>query len=123
MVYHRPRLDEDQLDAVFAALAHRSRRSALRKIAAHQGPLAMNRLAELTGMSPQALQKHLGSLERAGLIERARQGRQTHAVAHPDVLAAAREWITQMSDYWNAQFDSLQDYIATLGGADSMNQG
>lgn len=123
MVYHRSRLDEDQLDTVFAALAHRNRRSALREIAGHPGPLAMNRLAALTGMSPQALQKHLVSLERAGLIERVRRGRQTHAVAHPDALAAAREWITQMSDYWNAQFDSLEDYVATLRGAGSRNQG
>ncbi|KGN30197.1 ArsR family transcriptional regulator [Knoellia sinensis KCTC 19936] len=110
------RLDEDELDAVFAALAHQGRRAALRHIAdGDRGSLAMNQLAEATGMSPQALQKHLVSLERAGLIERSREGRVTHAVAQPEVLAAAGDWIADMSAYWNNQLDSLSDYIATLG--------
>ena len=74
----------------------------------------MTQLAEHLGMSPQALQKHLGSLERAGLIARVRDGRVTHAVAQPESLAAAQAWVDEMSDYWNTQLDSLGDYIETL---------
>lgn len=75
----------------------------------------MNELADATGMSPQALQKHLVSLERAGLIARTRDGRTTHAIAQPEVLNSAGEWIAEMSHYWNTQLDSLSDYIASLG--------
>jgi|GEM_PF-3209127 len=117
MVYHelRERVSEDALDAIFAALSHRGRRAALRLVAAgDREGVAMNRLAERLGMSPQALQKHLASLERAGLITRVRDGRVTHAVAQPEVLAAAQSWITEMSAYWNAQLDALADYINAL---------
>lgn len=117
MVYSGTRqpADEDALDAIFAALAHRSRRAALRQVAAgDREGVAMNQLAEQLAMSPQALQKHLASLERAGLIARVREGRVTHARAQPDTLAEAQSWITEMSDYWAAQLDSLGDYIKAI---------
>lgn len=111
-------LAEDELDAVFAALAHRARRAVLREITRHEAPPAMNQLAGSLAMSPQALNKHLTSLERARLITREKHGRETNARANPEVLDAAKEWIVEMTDYWNTQLDSLQEYIDSLGLAE-----
>ncbi|MDL9980447.1 ArsR/SmtB family transcription factor [Microbacterium sp. ASV49] len=108
-------LGEVELDAVFAALAHSARRAVLREVVARDRPATMAVLAERLEMSPQALNKHLASLERARLITRSRVGRITSAQASPEVLDAAKDWIVAMTDYWNAQLDSLQSYIDTLG--------
>ncbi|MCD2440977.1 helix-turn-helix domain-containing protein [Agromyces sp. SYSU K20354] len=117
MVYELARsakLSEQDLDAVFAALAHSARRAVLRQIARADAPLAMNELAAATGISPQLLNKHAASLERAGLITRERQGRETRAIAHPDMLQDAGNWIEEMTAYWNTQFDSLGRYVEAL---------
>ena len=120
MVYRSsaPELGADELDAVFGALAHPARRAVLREITGRRQPPAMTDLAATLDMSPQLLNKHLATLERARLISRERNGRETNARPRPEVLDAAKKWIVEMTDYWNAQLDSLQQYIDTLGQAD-----
>ncbi|MEE2524095.1 helix-turn-helix domain-containing protein [Pseudarthrobacter sp. J75] len=108
-------LTDEELDAVFSALAHRARRDVLQAIARHSEPPAMKELAAELEVSPQLLQKHLATLEKARLITRQKHGRETNAEAHPEVLAAANEWIAEMTSYWNDQLDSLQAYIDQLG--------
>jgi DNA-binding transcriptional ArsR family regulator len=102
------------LDAVFGALAHGGRRAVLEELARADAPTAMKALAERTRMSPQLMNKHAASLERAGLITRQAHGRETQAVAHPEVLNAAKGWIEEMTDYWNSQLDALGDYLESL---------
>lgn len=110
---HRP-LSEPELDAVFGALAHPVRRAVLHEVASPDRPEAMTELAERLDLSPQALNKHLTTLERARLITRVKQGRATSAQANPEVLDSTRDWIVAMTDYWNTQLDSLQQYIESL---------
>lgn len=119
-----PTLDEEGgVDAVFSALAHGARRAILRQLARTDAPTAMNELAAATGISPQLLNKHAASLERAGLITRERQGRETRAHAHPEVLQQAQAWIEEMTAYWNTQLDSLTEYVATLRDGDDPPSG
>ncbi|MDQ4212899.1 helix-turn-helix domain-containing protein [Microbacterium capsulatum] len=110
----RAPLTEDELDAVFGALAHPVRRAVLHEVASPDRPEAMTDLAERLDLSPQALNKHLSTLERAHLITRVKHGRATSAQANPEVLDSAKDWIVTMTDYWNAQLDSLQLYIDSL---------
>ncbi len=115
MVYQVVNASDDvDLDAVFAALAHGGRRAVLAELAGAGAPTAMKDLAARTGMSPQLMNKHAASLERAGLITRRAAGRQTRAVAHPEVLAAARDWIERTAAFWDAQLDALDEYLGTL---------
>src|SRR5271155_5688825 len=59
-----------QLDEVFAALADRTRRAILARLAS--GEASVNELAAPFAMSQPAISKHLKVLERAGLISRGR---------------------------------------------------
>ena len=60
----------DQLDRTFAALADPTRRAILKQLSL--GDATVNDLAKPFSISVQAVSKHLGVLERAGLIERGR---------------------------------------------------
>jgi len=116
MVYQLVKSSDDvDLDAVFGALSHGGRRAVLAELAKADAPTAMKTLAERTSMSPQLMNKHAASLERAGLITRQAHGRETQAVAHPEVLNAAKGWIEEMTEYWNGQLDALGTYLESLG--------
>jgi DNA-binding transcriptional ArsR family regulator len=60
----------DELSATFAALADPTRRAILARLT--DGEATVNELAEPFSITVQAVSKHLGVLERAGLIERGR---------------------------------------------------
>lgn len=109
---------EDTLDATFAALSHRSRRQLLRLVLDADAPLAMSDLATSAGISPQLLNKHAATLERAGLIRRVPHGRERHVYAKPEAMASAQQWITEMTSFWNTQLDSLEQYVAGVADAD-----
>lgn len=74
----------------------------------------MSVVAEDNEMSPQLLNKHTATLERAGLVSRVTRGRESHLVLDPGVLSAAEQWIQETRTFWEHQFDSLEAYIAEL---------
>lgn len=95
----------DDLDALFRALADRTRRAMLDELAA--APRSVGELAAPHAMSLAAASKHIQMLERAGLIERTVEGR-THRcrlVAHP--LHAGAEWLRHYERFWNQRLDAL----------------
>ena len=63
-------MTNENLDAVFGALADPTRRAILARLAS--GEVTVNELAEPFAMSQPAVSKHLKVLERAGLIARGR---------------------------------------------------
>ena len=75
--------DEDAADAMFQALADRTRRDILRRVLA--GEHSVSQLAANYDMSFAAVQKHVAVLERAGLITKRRSGREQ--LASGDVQA------------------------------------
>jgi DNA-binding MarR family transcriptional regulator len=102
------------LDAVFAALAHQSRRELVTYLAARTTPPRMTQVAIDNGISPQLLNKHTAALEKAGLVRREHHGRERYLVLDPAALAAAQNWIHETRAFWDHQFNALDDYIATL---------
>jgi DNA-binding transcriptional ArsR family regulator len=99
------KLSHPNLDATFAALSDPTRRAILaRQI---QGEATVTELKEPFDISLPAISKHLRVLERAGLLERRKEGR-THRImlaAHP--LRAAAEWLAVYEDFWADSFDAL----------------
>jgi DNA-binding transcriptional ArsR family regulator len=85
----------DELSATFSALADPTRRAILTRLA-DEGEATVSELAEPFPISVQAVSKHLGVLERAGLIERGRRAQQ-----RPARLAASGR-------LWQASFDRLE---------------
>jgi DNA-binding transcriptional ArsR family regulator len=90
-------MNDDQLDLVFGALADRTRRGILARLA--QSEAGVNDLTALFTMSQPAISKHLKVLESAGLISRSRQG---------------TGWLGTYREYWEESYDRLDDLLATL---------
>jgi DNA-binding transcriptional ArsR family regulator len=113
---HRGRTDgdprEDQLDLVFAALADRTRRAILARLA--EGEATVNDLAEPFPISLQAVSKHLKVLERAGLIARGRNAQWRPCRLDGQALSVASRWIEHNRRIWEARLDQLGAVIADL---------
>ncbi len=80
-------MTDDQLDLVFSALADRTRRAILSRLAT--GAATVNQLAEPFPISLQAVSKHLKVLERAGLIARGRNAQWRPCRLEGEALAGA----------------------------------
>ncbi len=99
-------LGEDDLGAVFTALADPTRRMVLRSLAARP-ELTASRLAGELPMTRQAVAKHLVALHRAGLVEARREGRETRYVLTPAPLADAMGWMAEVGGAWDARLARL----------------
>jgi DNA-binding transcriptional ArsR family regulator len=70
--------DLDDIDALFAALSHATRRHILQVLHARDGSLTAGELSARFGHSWPTTTRHLGVLLDAGLVTRARVGRERH---------------------------------------------
>ena len=75
-------LSQDEIDTVFHALADATRRDILVRVL--QREQSVSALAAAYPVSLQAVQKHVGVLERAGLVGKVRHGREQRVHAEPD---------------------------------------
>jgi DNA-binding transcriptional ArsR family regulator len=105
MVYLRP----EELDLTFGALADPTRRGIVAALAAEPHTIAA--LAAPLPMSLVAVSKHVGVLERAGLLSRARVGRAQVCRLRPDPLAGAAGWLARYERFWIDRIDSLERYL------------
>ena len=97
------------LDRAFAALADPTRRAILVRLS--EGEATVNELAEPFSVSLPAISRHLKVLERAGLIERGREGQARPSRLRPEVLDEAASWIETRKRTWNARMDRLDDHL------------
>lgn len=100
---------DSQLDKVFHALSDSTRRAILARLAI--GEAVVTELAEPFDMSLPAISKHLTVLEKAGLLQRHKDGRIRRCELNAEPLETASEWITYYEQFWNAQLNSLADYL------------
>lgn len=91
---------------VFAALADPTRRAVLRAVA-EQGPRTATELAGVLPVSRQAIAKHLGILQTAGLVAPTRLGRETRFAVTPEPLAEAGAWLTRAGAAWDQRLERL----------------
>lgn len=113
-IYNHMVIYNTQLDQVFGALSDATRRGMLARLS--QGEMNITTLAAPYKMSQPAISKHLRVLERAGLIERSRRGREHLIRANPKPAEQARDWISYYAEFWNQQFDAVDAYLEQTGG-------
>jgi DNA-binding transcriptional ArsR family regulator len=101
-----------RLDATFFALADRTRRAILARLAT--GEATVNELAEPFDLSQPAISKHLKVLERAGLISVGRDGPRRPRRLEPEPLDAANQWIERHREAWEKNFERLDDLLDEL---------
>jgi DNA-binding transcriptional ArsR family regulator len=102
-----------QLDQVFAALAHSTRRALLTRL--REGEASVGELAEPHGMSLPAISRHIKVLETAGLIGRSVEGKYRSCHLLPEAARDASAWLDEHRRFWTGRLDALADY------ADRMN--
>ncbi|MBW0106529.1 metalloregulator ArsR/SmtB family transcription factor [Pseudonocardia sp. KRD291] len=88
------------VDAVFRALADPTRRLILDRLYEHNGQ-TLGDLCAGTGMSRQAVSKHLALLETAGLVSTVRRGREK--LHHLDPVP-----IQEIHDRWIGKFEQAR---------------
>lgn len=96
----------ERLDATFTALAHPTRRGILAALRA--GEKSVGELAAPHQMSFAGAAKHVRVLERAGLLERRKVGRQVLCRLRPDPLREAGDYLRQWEQFWNQRLDALE---------------
>ena len=94
---------------VFLALADPTRRAVMARLS--EGPMTATELAEGLPVSRQAVSKHLAALETAGLVASERHGRERQFRLTPGPLAAAMEWMTDVSLQWDERLQALRRYL------------
>lgn len=100
----------ERLDLTFAALADPTRRAMLASLAA--GERSVGELAAPHAMSFAGAAKHVGVLERAGLVERRKAGRQQLCRLKAEALGEADRWLRQWEMFWTNTLDRLEAVIA-----------
>lgn len=105
-------VEDQQLDALFAALGDRTRRDIVARLSA--GEATVKELAEPYAMSMQAVSQHIRALERSGLISRGRHRQTRPCRLEPEALEAALSWIEQSRRMWSDRMDRLETHLAQL---------
>ncbi|HTL25110.1 MAG TPA: metalloregulator ArsR/SmtB family transcription factor [Burkholderiales bacterium] len=101
---------DDDLDALFAALADRTRRHVLESLA-DDSNLAVSELAAAHEMSLPGFMKHLQVLENAGLIARSKEGRVVSCELSAAPMEQAAAWMSRYEKFWREKLDSLARYL------------
>jgi DNA-binding transcriptional ArsR family regulator len=95
---------------VFAALGEPTRLTLVAKLCA-EGPLSISRLSEGTGVTRQAITKHLLTLAGAGLVHDTRSGRERIWQLETKRLEKARRCLDQISDQWDDAMARLRAFV------------
>ena len=99
-----------QTAAVFAALGDETRLSLLNRLSS-EGPLSITRLSEGTGVTRQAITRHLDVLKSAGLAVSQREGRERVWAMDPRKLQTARRSLEEISARWDAALERLRKLV------------
>jgi DNA-binding transcriptional ArsR family regulator len=95
---------------VFAALGDATRLSLLGRLSV-DGPLSITRLSEGTGVTRQAITRHLYALGDAGLVRNARRGRERVWELDVKRLEKAKRYLDQIAAQWDAAADRLKAFV------------
>jgi DNA-binding transcriptional ArsR family regulator len=95
---------------VFAALADRTRRLLLERLAI--GECTVTELTEGLTMSQAAVSQHLRLLLGTGLVEVRQDGRFRRYRLRPDGFTTLRDWLSALERFWNQRVAALDAYLA-----------
>jgi DNA-binding transcriptional ArsR family regulator len=101
---------EDLADALFHALADRTRRDIMRRVLA--GEHSVSTLAVNYEMSFAAVQKHVVVLEKAGLLTKRRNGREQLACGDVAAVRSVASMLTQLEQVWRDRIARIDDLIS-----------
>src|SRR5471030_575358 len=99
----------DQLTDVLTAISHPTRRAIIGQLA--NGPARFTDIAEPFDTALNSVTKHLKLLERAGLIERRKQGREVFISFRGEPLRQVAGWVHEYERFWNSHLDQFGQFF------------
>jgi len=100
-----------QLSDVLTAISHPTRRAIIDRLA--KGPAGFLEIAKPFNTALNSVTKHLKILERAGLIERKKHGREVIISLRGEPLKEVAGWVHHYERFWNEQLDEFELYFKT----------
>lgn len=97
---------------LFAALGDETRLRLVTRLAL-QGPGNLTALLDAAPMTRQAISKHLGVLESAGLVRSERVGRERMWQLEPKRLSDAHAYLDRISAQWDDAIARLRAFVET----------
>jgi DNA-binding transcriptional ArsR family regulator len=101
-----------RLDASFAALSDATRRGVLEQLG--RADASITDLAERFDMTLTGMKKHVGVLERAGLVTTEKSGRVRTCRLGMRALKEEAAWIERHRQLWDTRFDALDELVEQL---------
>jgi DNA-binding transcriptional ArsR family regulator len=95
---------------VFAALGDETRLSLVVKLSQGQ-PYSISQLTHGSRLTRQAITKHLRVLERAGIVHRARAGRESRFEFNPRPIEEIEEYLDSVSRQWDQALFRLKSFV------------
>jgi DNA-binding transcriptional ArsR family regulator len=103
-------LADEEVDRLFHALADATRRDILHRCSETEP--SVSRLADVYPMSFAAVQKHVAVLERAGLVNKQRRGREQLVRTDHAAVARARRALDELETTWRGRVDRMAALLA-----------
>lgn len=100
------------IDSTFRALSDPTRRRVIEQLCLR--PASMTELARPFGMALPSFAKHLGILEKSGLVRSTKVGRVRTYRLVPSKLESAEHWLGKQRSLWERRLDQLDAHLATM---------
>lgn len=104
------RTEAEAVALIFAALGDPTRAHIVGRLA-REGRLTLTDLARDAPISRQAMSRHVGVLNDAGIVAAERQGREVRLSVRPAALAPVGQWLTQVSCAWDDVLSRLAIHL------------
>jgi DNA-binding transcriptional ArsR family regulator len=101
-----------QLSDVYTALADPTRRAIVGVLG--RGPESVSTLAAPFAMALPSFMKHLGVLERSGVIRSNKTGRVRTCELVPKSLTQAERWLAEQRATWEARTERMASFVEKL---------
>lgn len=103
-------------ESLLEAVADSSRRQVLDLLLAH-GEITPTALAAELPFTRQAVAKHLAVLDRAGLVESTRRGREVRYSVRPEHLDVAVRAMARVAARWDARLEAIKSMAEARAAA------
>jgi DNA-binding transcriptional ArsR family regulator len=110
---------QTRFDASFAALSDATRRGVLEQLG--RADASITDLADKFHMSLTGMKKHVGVLEKAGLVTTQKVGRVRTCKLGLRRLEEEAAWIESYRQLWDARFDELDKIVEELKGTERVD--
>ena len=119
-VDHMVQCSAVRLDASFAALSDATRRGVLAQLGCADA--SITDLADKFHMTLTGMRKHVGVLERAGLVTTEKVGRVRTCRLGRLRLEEEVMWMERYRELWDARFDALDEVVEELKRKEKVNE-